>query len=111
MITNKTHTEHWIFELKGQLDTPRRKVDAKLIEKVVRALTLLEQLKLQRLKFIFKGGTSLLLATEVPKRFSIDIDIITEHSPAEIEEALKSIVEAGVFMRGKLADVSKLLML
>ena len=48
------------------------------------ALTLLEQLKIYGLNFTFKGGTALLLATEKPKRFSIDFDIITEHTEKEI---------------------------
>ena len=57
--------------------------DPKLVEKVVYAFGLLEQLKQAGLDFIFKGGTSLLLLTDPPSRFSIDIDIIfsgTKHA-------------------------------
>jgi hypothetical protein len=75
-----------------------RRIDPKLIEKVIWALTLLEQLRLKGLNFTFKGGTALLLATETPKRFSIDIDIITEHTEEEIKTVLQKIVEEKTFI-------------
>jgi hypothetical protein len=75
-----------------------RRIDPKLIEKVIWALMLLEQLRLKGLNFTFKGGTALLLATKIPKRFSIDIDIITEHSEKEIIDILKKIVEEKIFL-------------
>lgn len=69
-----------------------------MIEKVIWALTLLEQLKINGLNFTFKGGTALLLATEKPKRFSIDIDVITEHSEKEIISVLQKIVDEKIFL-------------
>jgi hypothetical protein len=95
MINKETHTIDWILNLKNKLG---KRVDPKLIEKVIWALTLLEQLQLKGLNFTFKGGTALLLATEKPKRFSIDIDIITEHSEKEIIEVLQKIVEEKIFL-------------
>lgn len=95
MINKETHTIQWITNLKNKLG---RRVDPKLIEKVIWALTLLEQLRLKGLNFTFKGGTALLLATETPKRFSIDIDIITEHSEEEIKMVLQKIVEEKIFI-------------
>ncbi|MBB4803973.1 hypothetical protein HNP37_004053 [Flavobacterium nitrogenifigens] len=95
MINQETHTIDWILNLKNKLG---KRVDPKLIEKVIWALTLLEQLQLKGLNFIFKGGTALLLATEKPKRFSIDIDIITEHSEKEIIDILQKIVEEKIFL-------------
>lgn len=94
MINKETHTIEWITSLKDKLG---RRVDPKLIEKVIWALTLLEQLRLKGLSFTFKGGTALLLATEVPKRFSIDIDIITEHSEEDIKTAIQEIVKEKTF--------------
>lgn len=94
MINNETHTIEWITSFKDKLG---RRVDPKLIEKVIWALTLLEQLRLKGLSFTFKGGTALLLATEVPKRFSIDIDIITEHSEEDIKTAIQEIVKEKIF--------------
>ncbi|WP_284653509.1 nucleotidyl transferase AbiEii/AbiGii toxin family protein [Flavobacterium terrisoli] len=96
MIDKKTYSKEWILDLKQKLG---KKVDAKLIEKVVYALSLLEQLKVNGLDFIFKGGTALLLATKEPKRFSIDIDIIAEQSEVDIIAILDKIVAAGIFTR------------
>ena len=95
MINNETHTSNWIINLKRKLG---KHSDAKLIEKVIWALTLLEQLQINGLKFTFKGGTALVLATEKPKRFSIDIDIITEHSEKEITAVLQKIVDEKIFL-------------
>lgn len=95
MIHNETHTIEWILNLKSKLG---KRIDPKLIEKVIWALILLEQLKIKGLNFTFKGGTALLLATEKPKRFSIDIDIITEHPEKEIISVLEKIVEDKIFL-------------
>lgn len=88
MIKETTYQPEWIYEVKKRLG---KRYDPKLIEKVVYALLFLEQLKINKLDFIFKGGTALLLATEEPKRFSIDIDIITEQSQSDIESVLEAI--------------------
>jgi len=95
MINKETYTIDWIFNLKNKLG---KHIDAKLIEKVIWALTLLEQLQINGLNFTFKGGTALVLATEKPKRFSIDIDIITEHSEKEITGILQKIVDDKIFL-------------
>lgn len=95
MINNESHTIDWILGLRNKLG---KRIDPKLIEKVIWALTLLEQLKINGLNFTFKGGTALLLATEKPKRFSIDIDIISEHSENEIISVLQKIVDKKVFL-------------
>jgi hypothetical protein len=95
MIESKTYHPDWIHEVKSSLG--KKKFDPKLIEKVIYALIFLEQLKLNELDFIFKGGTALLLATKEPKRFSIDIDIITEQTQREIEAILEKIKNDSVF--------------
>ncbi len=95
MINKETHTIDWILNLKSKLG---KRIDPKLIEKVIWALVLLEQLKMNGLNFTFKGGTALLLATEKPKRFSIDIDIITEHSEKEIIAVLQKIKDDKIFL-------------
>lgn len=94
MIESKSYHLDWIIEVQKNIGT---RVDPKLIEKVIYALLFLEQLKLNGLNFIFKGGTALVLATKIPKRFSIDIDIITEQSPIEIEAILEKISQETVF--------------
>lgn len=96
MIDTKSYTIEWITDLRNKLG---KRIDPKLIEKVIYALTLLEQLQLNNLNFVFKGGTALLLATEKPKRFSIDIDIITEESVDKIKDILEKISQLEMFIR------------
>lgn len=54
------------------------KADPILVEKVTRALLLLEGLCECGASFVFKGGTAVMLLLKEPRRFSIDIDIICE---------------------------------
>lgn len=96
MIDQKTSSIERITTLQDKIG---KRSDPKLIEKVIQALIFLEQLKLNGLDFIFKGGTSLLLVSPSPKRFSIDIDVITEESEDKIKKVLDSIVKAGVFLK------------
>lgn len=96
MIDVKSYTIEWITDLRNKLG---KRIDPKLIEKVIYALTLLEQLQLNSLNFVFKGGTALLLATESPKRFSIDIDIITEEQEDKIKAILEKISQLEIFIR------------
>ncbi|MFH0735607.1 MAG: nucleotidyl transferase AbiEii/AbiGii toxin family protein [bacterium] len=67
--------------------------DKILIEKVLRAFSLLEGLAEQNLDFVFKGGTSLILLLDSIKRLSIDIDIIIEEKPEEFDTLLKGIAK------------------
>ena len=58
MITDKTHTEEWLAELRRKF----KRKDPSILERVVKALTLLEHLVDSGLEdFVFKGGTSLIL--------------------------------------------------
>ena len=50
--------------------------DIALVEKTIRAFSLLEALARSGCPFIFKGGSSLMLHLNTSKRLSIDIDII-----------------------------------
>src|SRR4030095_13857758 len=49
--------------------------------------------------FIFKGGTSLLLLSPKPRRFSIDIDIIADYDLKDIPAFLDQVVAIGNFTR------------
>ena len=68
----------------GRIDSLRRRTrtrykDLNLIEKVIRALSLLEMLKLAECPFCFKGGSALMLILgESAHRLSIDINIIKQ---------------------------------
>ena len=73
MIKPKTFTlEHikWIQKF--------YKVDPELAQRAIFALGLVEALTKSGLKFIFKGGSSLMLLFDVPKRLSTDVDILVE---------------------------------
>jgi len=72
--------------------------DPIIIEKVIRALVLLEALQSVNLSFIFKGGTSLMLMIQEPRRFSIDIDIIIENKEQDIEAVLEKVVASTDFI-------------
>lgn len=96
MIDPQSYSKEQLFKLRNELGG---RVDPKLLEKVVRALLFLEQLKLRGLSFVFKGGTCLLLAMEKPLRFSIDIDLITEEPIEDIEMILQGIIDDAVFIR------------
>ncbi len=58
MIKTESRELAWINARRKEL----RRADPGLIEKVICALTLLEQLVLADLDFVFKGGTAVLLS-------------------------------------------------
>lgn len=71
-------------------------IDLKSIEKVIRALLLLEGLSNSGLEFVFKGGTALMLLLGTTKRLSIDIDIIVPDKSTNLTDYLdKFITEKG----------------
>ena len=79
-----------------------RNADKILVEKVIRALLLVEGLAKQNLQFVFKGGTALMLLMNSTRRLSIDIDIILPDSPSSLDEILnKAVIEQG-FIRKEL---------
>ena len=91
--------EKWISEIAKQ-----HRSDPILVEKVVRALSLLEHLQNSGLKFIFKGGTALMLLLKEPKRFSIDIDIIVSNKPKNMEEVLDGVLKSSDFLEYKMNE-------
>lgn len=102
MIHEKTFTKEWIQKKSTDYKRGKRKANPELIEKVTKALHLLEGLAQADFDFIFKGGTSLLLLLNEMHRFSIDIDIIIQEEKNEIdmEEILASVVEnSDIFTR------------
>ena len=89
-------TEEWLQSFKRQ--TAHRRIDVIILEKMIYALHLLEQLQQNGLKFTFKGGTSLVLLLEESNRFSIDIDIISNTGREELEAILTKLVESSRFI-------------
>lgn len=95
IIDIKTLDKEWINEI----SVKNRKADKILIEKVIRAMFLLEGLAKVNLSFIFKGGTALILLMDSLKRLSIDIDIIMHNEPKNLEKLFEEIVEQQLFTR------------
>lgn len=93
MIHKDSLKEKWITNVAKQ-----HKSDPILVEKVVRALSLLEHLQNSKLDFIFKGGTALMLLLKKPKRFSIDIDIIISKKPDNMEQVLDTVLGSSDFL-------------
>lgn len=91
MINPKCHTTEWIDSLSRQFSYP----DKNLIEKVVRAMSLLDMLARSGCPFIFKGGSCLmLLLKDSAHRLSIDIDILCPPG-TNIEDYLKDYAANG----------------
>ena len=94
MIAKDSLQPEWLQKVSAE----NRKADKILIEKVIRALLLLEGLVESGLPFIFKGGTAVMLLQKRPKRFSIDLDIIVP-GEADFDALCPTLIEAKGFTR------------
>lgn len=100
MISPESYTSEWIMgHRKNQKFS---KINPPVLEKMIHALALLEKLVVSNLQFTFKGGTSLILLLPEPRRFSVDIDILTNQSQSELESIFGKIVKDGPFKSWKL---------
>lgn len=86
MIAQRSITKEWIEAV-----AKSNKADKILIEKVIRALLLLEGLGESDLDYIFKGGTALMLLFNSGKRLSIDIDIIVPDKEKDLTDIIQNI--------------------
>ena len=102
MILQESYTPDWIREKRKT--SPKNPPNPAIMEKVIYAFSLVEQLAQTDLSFTFKGGTSLLLILPEPKRFSIDVDIVTTESRGKIETILTAICTGGIFSSFELDD-------
>lgn len=99
MIDQKCLTHEWLVEKSQEFGYN----DLNLMEKVVRALTLLDMLAESGCPFYFKGGSSVMLQlAESRHRLSIDIDIMCPPS-TDIEQYLQAYSESG-FLRYELVE-------
>lgn len=99
MIHPSSFSHEWIKSISGE-----RKLDPILVEKMIRALHLLEQLQLSGAKFIFKGGTALSLLLDSLGRLSIDIDIIMPEKPENPGKYFDTIIENSDFLNYKASE-------
>ncbi len=98
MINQKEISAEWL----NQVSKQHRNADKILVEKVIRALLLLEGPAKQNLNFVFKGGTALMLHFNSTKRLSIGIDIILPNEIKDLESVLDAIAEEQGFLRKEL---------
>jgi predicted nucleotidyltransferase component of viral defense system len=96
MIHKDSLSKEWINGIAKKYSS-----DPILVEKVIRALYLLEQLQKSDIDFIFKGGTALMLLLSEPKRFSIDIDIIISEKIDKIEDVFSNLIHESEFIHFK----------
>ncbi len=100
MIHKEEITIYWI----NKASKENRKTDKILIEKVIRALLLLEGLVKHKVPFVFKGGTALMLHLNTTKRLSIDIDIILPAELDKLEDILDIMAKEQGFLRKELQN-------
>ncbi|MBC1500619.1 nucleotidyl transferase AbiEii/AbiGii toxin family protein [Listeria weihenstephanensis] len=95
MILERSLTKEWY----DSLNQDYKNLDPNLLDKVTHAFYLLEKLADTPVRFIFKGGTCLLLLLKEMKRFSIDIDIIVTEkiSTEELAPILGKMVKNSLF--------------
>ena len=95
MIDKKEINLHWI----NLVSKANRNADKILVEKVIRALLLLEGLAMQNLNFVFKGGPALMLHFNSTQRLSIDIDIVLPKKLKSLDEILSKLSDEQGFKR------------
>lgn len=100
MIDQQKITIDWIIKVSKE----NRNADKILVEKLIRAFLLLEGLVRQKLSFVFKGGTALMLHLKSSKRLSIDIDIILTDKPDNLNKLLNRVVSEQGFIRMELHE-------
>ncbi|MDR1459599.1 MAG: nucleotidyl transferase AbiEii/AbiGii toxin family protein [Bacteroidales bacterium] len=94
MIIEESISGEWIERIAKSCTT-----DKILVEKVIRALILLEGLAISGLDFRFKGGTALMLLLSSGKRLSIDIDIIVPDKSLDLSPVIHKISSYKGFSR------------
>jgi Nucleotidyl transferase AbiEii toxin, Type IV TA system len=87
MITPTSFTSEWIMDQCQQ----RPGLDPSILEKMILALTLVERLIDTGLPFVFKGGTCLVLVLGQARRFSVDVDLVTQAELTAIDTALTQV--------------------
>lgn len=94
MIQESCISIEWISEI-----ARKNRADKVLVQKLIRALILLEGLAESDVQFVFKGGTALMLLLNSTKRLSIDIDIIISEKVEDLDKLLSEIATQKGFTR------------
>ncbi|MDR2972047.1 MAG: nucleotidyl transferase AbiEii/AbiGii toxin family protein [Bacteroidales bacterium] len=98
MINQNEISIEWLNEVSKK----HKNIDIILVEKVIRALLLLEGLAKQKLNLVFKGGTALMLHFNSTKRLSLDIDIVLPEKIDNFDIVSDNIVKEQNFLRKEL---------
>ena len=93
MIKKNCFTADWLNKKSKEF-----KADPYLLERAVHAFALLGHLAGSGLKFVFKGGTSLLLYVPVIRRLSIDIDILCSEPADTLERVVAQVAALEPFL-------------
>ena len=91
MLAEQIKNKESLKESIGNIRKENKSANLELLEKTTGALFLVECLVNEGLHFIFKGGTSLVLLLDQIKRFSVDVDIITEEDKEKVKTCLNKI--------------------
>jgi hypothetical protein len=94
MIKEECISKEWIESV-----AKSGRADRILVEKVIRALILLEGLAVSDMDFRFKGGTALMLLLSSGRRLSIDIDIIVADKTLDLNPVIDKISHYKGFSR------------
>ena len=100
MISPESYAKEWILSQSKRLGN----TGPEILEFAIYALGLLEQLSINKLDFVFKGGTSLMLHFTEIKRLSTDIDIVCNINREQVEEILTKICSASIFSRWEIDE-------
>ena len=99
MILPESRSIEWFQKIAMENNFP----NITMVEKTIRAFSLLESLALSGCPFVFKGGTALMLLLDSTKRLSVDIDIICPPN-TDIEKYLSKNAEKYGFNDIKLIE-------
>lgn len=83
MLLRENYTKEHIARLREQTGA-----DPSILERTIFAVGLLEAIRSVGMPFIFKGGTSLLVLLDHPRRLSTDIDIIVDKG-TDVDDYIK----------------------
>jgi hypothetical protein len=100
MIEAISFSKEWIEGLRKKQGY--EKAHPEIMEKMIYALYLVERLVAEELDFTFKGGTCISLLIPQIRRFSIDVDIITQVKKDPLEKVLSKVVNNSRFTRYEL---------
>ena len=88
MIITDSLNKEWVLYCKDKI----KGSDPSIIERMIWAYYLVENLVQSELRFLFKGGTSLALVFDKLRRFSVDIDILINEGRDNLEKSLNNII-------------------